>query len=143
MNLGATSKIFNNAGSLRLNPTPAEEKLWEALRKKQLGVRFRRQHPCGPFILDFYSHEVRLAVEVDGEYHNLPEQQARDEERSVFLNDNRISVLRFSNAEVLDQLPDVVKRIRQYLRQLTFGPLQEEAPSLDLAPPPGEREGDL
>jgi very-short-patch-repair endonuclease len=61
-----SKKRLNRSRELRNEPTEAEKKLWERLRRKQLGVKFRRQHPAGPFILDFFCHEARLAVPVVG-----------------------------------------------------------------------------
>lgn len=71
------------ARGMRKQPTPAEAHLWQALRGSALGVRFRRQHPVGRFILDFWCPEARLVVEVDGEIHE--HQQERDTERTAML----------------------------------------------------------
>lgn len=70
MFFGASPKIFQRATELRKNMTEAERILWSALRRKQLsGKRFRRQHPIETFIVDFYCHEARLVIEVDGGIH--------------------------------------------------------------------------
>ena len=63
---GATSAIFKRAARLRGNMTPTEKLLWDKLSKKQLGVRFKAQHPLGCYIADFYYHKARLVVEIDG-----------------------------------------------------------------------------
>jgi very-short-patch-repair endonuclease len=76
--------------------------LWQALRRRQWGMRFRRQHPVGPYVLDFYCPERKLCVEVDGYVHDLPEQAARDEQRDAWLGEQGIRVLRFAAADVLD-----------------------------------------
>jgi very-short-patch-repair endonuclease len=95
---------------MRAQPTPAEEVLWGALQKKQVaGLRFRRQHPVGRFVLDFYCPSHRLVVEVDGEVHDG--QQERDEARTTALERYGYRVLRFRNEEVLHDLPSVVQRI--------------------------------
>ncbi|MFO7882070.1 MAG: DUF559 domain-containing protein [Kosmotogaceae bacterium] len=66
----ATPTVFENARLLRRNMTEAEKLLWERLCKKQLGVRFKAQHPIERFIADFYCHKAKLVVELDGEIHN-------------------------------------------------------------------------
>ncbi len=87
--------------------------LWSALRGRQMaGLKFRRQHPIGQVILDFYCVEKRLAVEVDGEVHLDPQQAAHDEDRTEYLATQGICVLRFTNAEVEHRLPEVLKKIK-------------------------------
>jgi len=87
-------------------------RLWSALRNRQLaGLKFRRQHPYGQFILDFFCVERQLAVEVDGGVHLNPEQAARDSERSEFLGQRGVHVLRFTNEEIKQHLPDVLRKI--------------------------------
>lgn len=89
------------ARDLRRVQTPAEVRLWRLLRNRQLwGFKFRRQEPAGPFVLDFYCPEARLAVELDGGGHNEPHQRARDRRRSVALSRLGIRVLRYWNNEV-------------------------------------------
>lgn len=89
--------------------TPAEDALWQVLRKEQTGVKFRRQQPVGPYILNFYSAEVRLAIEVDGSIHEL--HQEYDQKRDQDLANEHIKTLRFTNQEVLEQMDSVVERI--------------------------------
>ena len=78
--------------------TRPEAQLWALLRRKQLGLHFRRQHPVGPYVLDFYCAAARLCVEVDGPVHD--DQMSRDERRSAWLAKEGISVLRFSTEEI-------------------------------------------
>ncbi len=104
---------------LRHNQTFAEKILWNALRAKQLGVHFRRQHSVGKFILDFYCATYYLAIELDGAVHTSNEAKQRDEIRTQFLNDCGIRVMRFSNEEVCDDLDEVVRRIREYVMKST------------------------
>ena len=107
-----TAQVVQAAREQRRKPTPAEKKLWEALRGRQLGgLKFRRQHPDDRFLLDMFCVEHQLEVEVDGGVHSDPVQAARDAARSEFLKAHGIRVLRFSNEEVLHNLPDVLKRI--------------------------------
>jgi very-short-patch-repair endonuclease len=110
---GQTSHtIVHAARDLRRSMTSAEEKLWDALRSRRLnGLKFRRQHPLDRFILDFYCVERRLVVEVDGGVHAAPDQAARDEERTLWLNAQGIRVLRVKNEEVENDLDGVLRRI--------------------------------
>jgi len=97
---------------LRADTTDAESLLWRLLRARRLvGVKFRRQHQFGPYILDFYSHEAKLVLELDGDGHAQPEQQARDAERTMFLEAHGLTVLRFSNRDVLQETEAVLTRI--------------------------------
>lgn len=107
---GTTRRVENAARELRRNPTEAEARLWTALRRRQMGgALFRRQHPVGRFVLDFYCASHRLCVEVDGEVHEA--QRERDAERTAVLNTAGIRVLRFSNDQVLRGLSGVVREI--------------------------------
>lgn len=113
MFLGANHLIFKNAESLRNNMTPAELILWNQLKGKQLGVKFRRQHPLGIYIADFYCHEHKLVIEVDGGIHELDEFKLRDLERERILKLDGINILRFSNESIFDQMDEVLKTIKQ------------------------------
>jgi very-short-patch-repair endonuclease len=97
---------------LRRRMTPAEEKLWAALRNDEAGARFRRQHPIGRFVLDFYCATRKLAVEVDGAVHDGREDL--DAERTAALETRGIRVIRFRNEEVLADVDRVVARIRRW-----------------------------
>ena len=97
---------------LRADTTDAESLLWRLLRARRLvGVKFRRQHQFGRYILDFYSHEAKLVLELDGDGHAQPEQRARDAERTALLEAHGLTVLRFSNREVLQETEAVLTRI--------------------------------
>lgn len=92
------------ARELRTHQTPAEDKLWVAPGAQKLGgMRFRRRHPVGPFILDFYCPEKKPCIEVDGSVH--------DSQRGRMRSALEIRVIRFRNDEVLNELPSVVDRI--------------------------------
>lgn len=113
---GAKPNIFEIARELRKNMTPSEKILWDALRKKQLkGFRFRRQHPIDQFIIDFYCHQVRLVIEIDGEVHDLEDQKEYDEGRTAELEDLGLTVIRFKNEEVLNDVKQVVRKIKGIL----------------------------
>ena len=95
---------------LRTNPTFPEQLLWSVLRGKQLGgLRFRRQHPIEPYVVDFYCPSARLAIELDGESHDGQEQY--DQQRTRCLEDQGIHVLRVSNDDVLGSLDGVLELI--------------------------------
>ena len=116
MHHGAKSDIFLKAHNLRLAETKTEKLLWEHLRNNALGVKFRRQHPIGIFILDFYCHQLKVAFEIDGNYHDLPDQKKWDQERTEYLNQNGITVIRFRNEEITSNLPNVLERIKLLIR---------------------------
>ncbi|MGN6178582.1 MAG: endonuclease domain-containing protein [Mucilaginibacter sp.] len=79
--LGADRLIFQKAEALRHNPTQAEMLLWGYLKGSQLGAKFRRQHPLSIYIADFYCHQYKLVIELDGSIHNNPEVALHDNER--------------------------------------------------------------
>ena len=92
--------------------TEAEEILWANLRGRKLNnLKFRRQHPVGKFILDFYCHEKMLAVEVDGKIHETEDVKEKDDGRTYMLTEWGITVVRFSNEEVIDDLHTVLETI--------------------------------
>ena len=104
---------FGYARELRHQMTPPERKLWSALRAKQLGVKFRRQHPIGPYIADFYTRDAALVVEVDGEMaHSGEERQAYDAARDAYMQNLGLNVLRFPAREVFRNLDGVIDAIR-------------------------------
>ncbi|USD63426.1 DUF559 domain-containing protein [Vibrio sp. SCSIO 43140] len=103
---------------LRSNPTLAEARLWYYLRRGQLGAKFRRQYGVGQYVLDFYSTEVRLAIEVDGDSHYSERGLASDVRRSEFLESVRIRVVRFTNQEVLEETTTVVEMIKGIIAKL-------------------------
>ena len=96
------------ARRLRKAMTPPEMRLWAMLRRKSMGgLKFRRQHPIGPYILDFYCAEARLCVEVDGVDHGLGDNPRRDRRRDVWLAEQGIETLRVPAIEVRDNLDGV------------------------------------
>jgi very-short-patch-repair endonuclease len=112
-----TSFIYNHPKyksrrkDLRKNETKAEEILWKFLKNKQLESRkFRRQYSLGDYILDFYCSQERLAIEIDGEIHL--QKQEYDKERTQFIENFNIKVLRFKNEEVESDLEKVLETIK-------------------------------
>ena len=113
---GSTYKLLlENAKMNRRYMTPAESALWECLRNKNLGVRFRRQHPVFNYISDFVCLEKQLVVEVDGGYHFIGNQQVSDDERTQYLNQYGFEVIRFTNDEVLGNIDEVLDRIKKVI----------------------------
>jgi very-short-patch-repair endonuclease len=105
--------IVRRARDLRQPLTPQEQKLWRRLRNRQLfGLKFRRQHPIGPFVVDFFCHQHRLVVEIDGHHHAEPEQQRQDEARTAWLEEEQaLRIIRFSNREVDRNIEGVLVEI--------------------------------
>jgi very-short-patch-repair endonuclease len=115
--------ILAKARELRRPLTPAEQKLWQRLRGKQLyGIKFRRQHPIFRFILDFFCYEHRLVIEIDGDSHSQPDQVLYDQARTEWLQQRGLRVIRFTNREVGTNLDGV---------------LTEIARQCGISPPPG------
>jgi very-short-patch-repair endonuclease len=109
---GATKAIFLRAAELRNNMTVAEKILWCELRKKDtFKVRFKRQHPVDIFVVDFYCHKCKLAIEIDGDIHLREEVKEYDDGRSHDIEKLGIRILRFTNNEVLENIEMVKKRI--------------------------------
>ncbi len=104
-------KLLSLARSLRRRQTDTERVMWQLVRRRQLGVKFRRQHPIEPYVLDFYCHELGLAVEVDGAGHMQPTKRAEDRQRSAALEALGIEVIRFTNIEVLQETDAVAEAL--------------------------------
>ena len=116
---GADAMTLRAAGMLRRNMTKAELILWKKLKDKSIfKSKFRRQHPIDIFIVDFYCHEYKLVIEIDGEVHNN-ENIEYDLGRTAELNKFGIKVLRFTNEEVIYNLDEVTFRILNLLTKLT------------------------
>jgi very-short-patch-repair endonuclease len=97
---------------LRLNQTEAEQTLWKHLRNKQLhGMKFFRQYSVGPYIVDFYCPQLKLAIELDGGQHTGDNAREYDAERSAYIQAQGIEVMRFWNHEVLTQTESVLRKV--------------------------------
>ena len=94
------------ARELRKKPTPAEKALWPHIRRKSLGVEFHRQVPLLLYIIDFYCHEIGLAIELDGSIHN--QQFIEDASRQGELEQKGVHFLRFTNEQVLSEIDEVL-----------------------------------
>ena len=106
-----TKEKLQRAKELRREMTPAEKLLWQEIRAKKLGVRFRRQQVVQGFIVDFYCHKAALVIEVDGDIHDL--QQHEDARREKVLREMGLRIVRFRNDEVVRKLSAVVRKIKE------------------------------
>ena len=114
-NQRVSKEKLQRAKELRRDMTAAEKMLWEELRANKLGVHFRRQQIIEGFIVDFYCHKAGLVVEVDGDIHDL--QQDEDARREKALSELGLRVIRFGNDEVARNLSGVVERIKQFIER--------------------------
>ena len=101
---------------MRREPTEAETILWHAISEDRLGVRFRRQHVIGDYIVDFVCLSKSLIIEIDGGYHNTDEQKTYDTLRTEWLELQGFTVIRFTNEQVLNNLEQVLHIIQQMLK---------------------------
>jgi cyclase len=108
---GANSILFRRAEVLRERMTEAECLLWEELRNKKFPVKFRRQHPLGKYIVDFYCHKLKLVIELDGSIHLKPEVKSYDKIREDEIVMLGLTVIRFKNEEVIYNLESVLSKI--------------------------------
>ena len=111
--------IITNAKLLRKDATKAEQMLWQKLRNKNMGVRFRRQHPFDMFIIDFYAPAIKLAIEVDGSFHTMGANKEYDAMRTDYLEYKGVNVLRFWNSEVENNLEEIIKKIKDKIKELS------------------------
>ena len=109
----AQADKFAFANILRSTETPQEKKLWKFLRTKPKGFKFRRQHPFGDYVLDFYSHKAKLIIELDGRQHKRNLEY--DEERTKVISAYGLKVIRFDNTEVDNTFAVVTTEIIKYL----------------------------
>jgi len=132
MHYGASPKLFDLAEELRARMTPAEEVLWNVIKINEWHLKFRRQHPISYYIADFYCHKLKLVVELDGGYHNNKEVKIYDEAREKEIKEFGITVIRFKNEEVFNQLEIVLKKIDSVIKELIIA--KEKAESLNNSP---------
>ena len=112
--------LYEYAKQMRKDSTKAEEILWLRLKNRQLaGLKFRRQHPIDKFIADFYCHEKKLVIELDGNIHNNSEQTDLDNGRTETLNEFGITVLRFRNEEVINNIEAIISQMQNKLLSCT------------------------
>jgi very-short-patch-repair endonuclease len=117
---GASISTIRAASILRKNTTLAEKILWKKLRDRKLfQVKFRRQHPVDMFIVDFYCHEIKLVIEIDGEIHDFEERKDYDISRQEYLENLGLTVIRFTNQDVIYNNTAVLSSILVKVTELT------------------------
>ena len=117
---GAIGKLYEYSRELRQVSTDAEKLLWAELRNRKLnGLKFRRQHPIDKYIADFYCHERKLVIELDGAVHDVKENEDYDKARTFELKDLSINVLRFRNDEVINNTDGVLQKIAEVADMLS------------------------
>jgi very-short-patch-repair endonuclease len=126
-----TARSVRRARRLRRNMSLPEVLLWRVLRGSPAGLKFRRQHPTGPFDLDFYCSDARLAIEVDGQAHERGDRPAGDAARDRWLRDKGIETMRIPTVEVLRDVEGVLRAI---VTEVT-GRLPLHHPALPGGPP--------
>ncbi|WP_251795793.1 MULTISPECIES: endonuclease domain-containing protein [unclassified Arenibacter] len=114
---GAKPDTFAKAQHLREQMTETEIILWNRLKdNKEEGYKFRRQHPIHKFIVDFYCHQAKLIIEIDGKYHESDHQKQYDLDRSKILTFQGLKILRFTNEEIMNDIENVIKKIKQNIK---------------------------
>jgi very-short-patch-repair endonuclease len=122
-------ELLERARTLRSSMTKAETILWSRLRSKQIkGFKFRRQQPLLDYVVDFYCHDLKLIIEVDGEIHFHEENLIYDIKRDSILKHNRYNILHLSNSEVVTHINLTVIKIQSYINEI-------------LSPSQGDRRG--
>ncbi len=108
---------LETAKQLRIDSTPAERRLWEQLRNRQLAKqKFRRQVPIGPYIVDFMCLERKLIIEIDGWTHSTEAEISNDKRRTTYLESQGYKVIRFQNAEIKEGMDEVLVLIVEALK---------------------------
>lgn len=116
-------QLKENARVNRGNQTEAESVFWDVVKSNGLGQKCRRQYIIGEYIVDFFFRESKLIVEIDGEYHNNPEQKEMDRIRQDWLEHMGYHLIRFNNEDVLFNIDNVVEKIKFSLTNLSLSKL--------------------
>jgi very-short-patch-repair endonuclease len=116
---------------LRRNQTEAEQILWSLLRNRALGCKFRRQHPIGRYIIDFVCLETKLIIEIDGGHHLDPDKSKNDKERTLWLQSQGYTILRFWNSSIIADPDSAILKVREILKS--------KSPSSQIFPLPTKR----
>ena len=128
--LTSTKRTVRQARSLRRAMTLPEVLLWQVLRKRPEGLKFRRQHPSGPFVLDFYCERASLAIEVDGIAHGMGTNPERDAKRDLWFAKRGIITVRITATDVLKDIEAVVQHIVTQCQPLHHPALPDGPPPL-------------
>ena len=109
----------NKRKSLRGKASDAEKKLWQHLKAKQIGAKFRRQYSVDAYVLDFCSPRLKLAIEIDGDSHFTSEAMSYDRERTAYIEGFGIEVMRFTNLEITENIEAVLEKIKSAVKRKT------------------------
>jgi very-short-patch-repair endonuclease len=132
----APKETINRARRLRRNRSPPEARLWNRLRERKLGTPvFRRQHPIGPYVLDFYCAEARLAVEIDGMSHDLGDRPQRDASRDAWLKARGLTVMRIAALEAMRDADEAAEAIVRTAAEIIRASAPSTAPRRGPPPP--------
>ena len=117
--LSYDASIKEKARTLRNNPTPAEKIFWNSLRRMSFykSLTFNRQKPIEPYIVDFYCDRLSLVIEIDGDSHGEGEAKVYDQKRTVFLESKGLTVLRFTNPEVNENVNGVMDKLEAFVEK--------------------------
>lgn len=116
-NMEAQDEIRDAARQLRRRMSLPEVLLWKELKGGKIGLHFRKQHPIGPYVLDFYCAEANLAVEVDGQSHGTGDHPLRDARRDIWLAEKGVRTLRLTARDVLNSPYDIALGIRTFVEE--------------------------
>jgi N-acetyl-alpha-D-muramate 1-phosphate uridylyltransferase len=129
MHFGASYLLFKRAEELRKFCTWEEEIVWGYLSGNKLGVRFRRQHPLLFYIADFYCHQLKLVIEIDGSIHNKEDIKINDAQRQIEIEKLGITVIRFNNSQVKNNPEKIVEDINKKIQELQNSRDQSSPPA--------------
>ena len=118
---GASKLIFKRAEELRKFPTHEEVLMWGYLKQNQLGVKFRWQHPILFYIADFYCHELKLVIEIDGSIHNKEDVKINDKLRQTEIEKLDVTVIRFKNIDVKNNPEKILDQINKKIKEFFWG----------------------
>jgi imidazole glycerol-phosphate synthase subunit HisF len=111
--------IFSKAKELRKMLTPSEQIFWLRLKQNFPEYKFRKQHPISIYIADFYCHKLKLIIEIDGPIHNSEEAKLNDEKRQKDLENLNLTVIRFANEQIKNEIERVIEMISSTIKKLT------------------------
>ena len=111
--------IFSKARELRKTLTPSEQIFWLRLKQNFLEYKFRKQHPISIYIADFYCHKLKLVIEIDGPIHYSEETKLNDEKRQKDLENLNLTVIRFTNEQIKNEIERVIEMISSTMKKLT------------------------
>ena len=115
----ADPQIFSNARELRKRLTQAEQTFWLRLKESFPEYKFRRQHPISIYIADFYCHKLKLIIEIDGSIHDSNDAKVADKKRQMDLENLKLTVIRFTNNQVKNEIENVIAIISSTIEKLT------------------------